>query len=127
MSLKITIAIVLQQQHPEDFKSYLSGTSSTPLLEIETKQPSIHEVLPEQTDSYPRNHPKQKAFEKALQNWIVTDSMPFSVVSGNGFKHLVKRMDGRLNVPHRTTLARRLDGAAAEVFHLQKNKSNLGF
>ena len=60
------------------------------------------------TAKYPRNHEKQKQFEKKLLEFIVLDSSPFSVVAGPGFKAMISSLDDFITIPHRRTIGRQL-------------------
>ncbi len=80
------------------------------------EQLRLQELIPVSTaEPYQRNHPKQKAFDKSLQAFIVMDTQPFSVTHGLGFQYMIHRLDEKLALPRRTTVERRTKKAFQDV------------
>lgn len=80
-------------------------------------QLELHDVIPQpvNVDSYPRNHPAQKVFDKNLETFVVMDCQPFSVASGIGFQTMIHRFDRRIHIPHPTTIERRTNVSFQKV------------
>ena len=79
------------------------------------KQPSMADYV-KPTEKYSSSDKKQIRFNKGILDFLVMDSMPFSLVQKKGFKELIQKVDPKLTVPHRRTMDRKLDVAFQEVY-----------
>ena len=69
-------------------------------------QPLITEVIRRKGPKYPKHHHVQKAVDKYIQEMMTFEGMPFRLVGSEAFQNLVRTLDPRASVHHRTTYSR---------------------
>ncbi|CAG7719682.1 unnamed protein product, partial [Allacma fusca] len=65
--------------------------------------------LKSQKDKYDAKHPAQLQFDKDVVNFIAMDSVPFTIVTGDGFRQLVNNRDKRITIRCANTYANKLE------------------
>ncbi len=110
--------------HPDDFVTFIgkkveavTKANEPQANKKDESQLELSDVIPQphNVDSYPRNHPTQKVFDKNLETFVVMDCQPFSVASGIGFQTMIHRFDKRIHIPHPTTIERRTNVSFQKV------------
>ncbi|XP_043867502.1 E3 SUMO-protein ligase ZBED1-like [Drosophila mojavensis] len=113
-------------------KVYLtSGNTSNLSGHLKRMHPTLTiSELPKETGSilsfidkkYEPSSNRKKALDSALMYYISSDMRPFSVVENKGFRHLVKALDPRYELPSRSKLR---DSCMTDLYKKNEKISSL--